>query len=70
MKEYKAGDTFYEPSGSVHRLVWNPNAKTKARLSGLRHSCDTKKRQSRRRARNRDRGRNHSAALRLLKGGP
>ena len=29
---YKAGDTFYEPSGSVHRVAQNPSGKTKTRL--------------------------------------
>jgi quercetin dioxygenase-like cupin family protein len=29
---YKAGDTFYEPSGSVHRVTRNPSAKAKTRL--------------------------------------
>jgi quercetin dioxygenase-like cupin family protein len=29
---YKAGDTFYEPSGSVHRVTRNPSGKTKTRL--------------------------------------
>jgi quercetin dioxygenase-like cupin family protein len=32
VKTYKAGDTFYEPTGSVHRIAQNPNAKTKTRL--------------------------------------
>src|SRR4051794_40649824 len=29
---YKAGDTFYEPSGCVHRVTRNPGAKAKTRL--------------------------------------
>ena len=29
VKTYKAGDTFYEPSGSVHRVARNPSDKTK-----------------------------------------
>jgi quercetin dioxygenase-like cupin family protein len=29
---YKAGETFYEPSGCVHRVAGNPNAKTRTRL--------------------------------------
>ena len=28
VKTYKAGDTFYEPSGSVHRVARNPSGKT------------------------------------------
>ena len=31
-KTYKAGETFYEPSGSVHRVAHNPSAKTETRL--------------------------------------
>ncbi|QEH35459.1 Cupin domain protein [Aquisphaera giovannonii] len=29
---YKAGDTFYEPSGCVHRVTRNPSAKARTRL--------------------------------------
>ena len=29
---YKAGDTFYEPSGCVHRVTRNPGARQKTRL--------------------------------------
>lgn len=29
---YKAGETFYEPTGSLHRVAQNPNNKTKTRL--------------------------------------
>ena len=29
---YKAGDTFYEPSGSLHRVARNPSGKTRTRL--------------------------------------
>src|SRR3954469_3351809 len=29
---YKAGDTFYEPSGCVHRVTRNPSTKSKTRL--------------------------------------
>ena len=29
---YKAGDTFYEPSGCVHRVARNPSATAKMRL--------------------------------------
>ena len=32
VKIYKAGETFYEPSGVVHRVARNPNAKTTTRL--------------------------------------
>ena len=29
---YKAGDTFYEPSGCVHRVTRNPSARANTRL--------------------------------------
>jgi len=29
---YKAGDTFYEPSGCVHRVTRNPSARQRTRL--------------------------------------
>jgi quercetin dioxygenase-like cupin family protein len=29
---YKSGDTFYEPSGCVHRVARNPSRKTRTRL--------------------------------------
>ena len=32
VKTYKAGDTFYEPTGCVHRVAANPSNKTKTRL--------------------------------------
>lgn len=32
IKSYKAGDTFYEPTGSVHRVAQNPSSKTRTRL--------------------------------------
>jgi len=32
IKTYKAGETFYEPSGSVHRVAHNPSGKTETRL--------------------------------------
>jgi quercetin dioxygenase-like cupin family protein len=32
VKTYKAGETFYEPSGCVHRVAQNPNSKTTTRL--------------------------------------
>jgi quercetin dioxygenase-like cupin family protein len=43
VKTYKAGDTFYEPSGAVHRVTRNPNSKTRTRLLAVvLHSRDTK----------------------------
>src|SRR3954454_1140659 len=43
VKKYKAGDTFYEPSGSMHRVARNPSAKNKTRLLAvILHSRDTK----------------------------
>src|SRR3954454_3151089 len=42
VKKYKAGDTFYEPSGSVHRVARNPSGKTRTRLLAvILHSRDT-----------------------------
>src|SRR5262245_8921079 len=42
VKKYKAGDTFYEPSGSVHRVARNPTGKTRTRLLAvILHSRDT-----------------------------
>jgi quercetin dioxygenase-like cupin family protein len=35
IKTYNAGDTFYEPTGAVHRVAQNPNAKTKTRLLAI-----------------------------------
>jgi quercetin dioxygenase-like cupin family protein len=32
VKTYKAGQTFYEPTGCVHRVATNPSRKTKTRL--------------------------------------
>ena len=32
VKKYKAGNTFYEPSGSVHRVARNPSGKNRTRL--------------------------------------
>ena len=32
VKLYKAGDTFYEPTGCVHRVTRNPSARQKTRL--------------------------------------
>ena len=43
VKKYKAGDTFYEPSGSVHQVARNPSGKTRTRLLAvILHSRDTK----------------------------
>src|SRR5262245_24728364 len=43
VKTYKAGDTFYEPSGSVHRVARNPSAKNKTRLLAvILHPRDAK----------------------------
>ena len=43
VKKYKAGDTFYEPSGSVHRVARNPSGKTRTRLLAvILHSRDAK----------------------------
>jgi quercetin dioxygenase-like cupin family protein len=43
VKTYMAGETFYEPSGSVHRVARNPSGKTKTRLLAvILHSRDTK----------------------------
>jgi quercetin dioxygenase-like cupin family protein len=43
IKTYKAGDTFYEPSGSVHRVTQNPSDKTETRLLAvILHSRDAK----------------------------
>ena len=40
---YKAGDTFYEPSGCVHRVTRNPSKKGKTRLLAvILHPRDTK----------------------------
>jgi hypothetical protein len=43
IKTYKAGETFYEPSGSVHRVAHNPSAKTETRLLAvILHPRDAK----------------------------
>ena len=43
IKTYKAGETFYEPTGCVHRVAQNPSGKTKTRLLAVvLHSRDTK----------------------------
>ncbi len=42
-KTLKAGDTFYEPTGCLHRVSKNPNTKTKTRvLAVLLHPRDAK----------------------------
>src|SRR3954453_4554555 len=44
VKKYKAGDTFYEPSGCVHRVTRNPNARAKTRLLAvILHPRDAEK---------------------------
>jgi quercetin dioxygenase-like cupin family protein len=35
VKTYKAGETFYEPSGAVHRVARNPSGTTRTRLLAL-----------------------------------
>jgi quercetin dioxygenase-like cupin family protein len=43
VKTYKAGDTFYEPSGAQHRVARNPSARNKTRLLAvILHPRDTK----------------------------
>lgn len=43
IRTYKAGDTFYEPTGAVHRVARNPSSKTRTRLVAVvLHSRDTK----------------------------
>jgi quercetin dioxygenase-like cupin family protein len=43
VKTYKAGETFYEPSGSVHRVARNASHKTRARiLACILHPRDDK----------------------------
>ena len=42
-KTLEVGDTFYEPSGCLHRVSRNPNAKTKTRiLAVILHPHDAK----------------------------
>jgi quercetin dioxygenase-like cupin family protein len=41
---YRAGDTFYEPSGCVHRVTRNPSARAKTRLLAvILHPRDAEK---------------------------
>jgi quercetin dioxygenase-like cupin family protein len=43
IKTFKAGETFYEPSGSVHRVAQNPSGKTRTRLLAvILHPRDAK----------------------------
>ena len=43
VKTYKAGETFYEPSGVVHRMAQNPSGKTRTRLLAvILHPRDAK----------------------------
>jgi len=43
IKIFKAGETFYEPSGCVHRVARNPSGKTRTRLLAvILHPCDVK----------------------------
>jgi quercetin dioxygenase-like cupin family protein len=43
VKTYKAGESFYEPSGCVHRVARNPSGQTRTRLLAVvLHSRDTK----------------------------
>jgi quercetin dioxygenase-like cupin family protein len=43
VKTYKAGETFYEPSGAVHRVARNPSSTTRTRLLALiLHARDAK----------------------------
>jgi quercetin dioxygenase-like cupin family protein len=43
IKTFKAGETFYEPSGSVHRVARNPSGKTSTRLLAvILHPRDVK----------------------------
>ena len=43
VQKFKAGDTFYEPSGCLHRVARNPSAKTRTRLLAvILHPRDVK----------------------------
>ena len=43
VKTLKAGETFYEPSGALHRVSRNPSTKTKTRvLAVILHPRDAK----------------------------
>ncbi len=44
VKTFRAGDTFYEPSGCVHRVTRNPNARHRTRLLAvILHPRDAEK---------------------------
>ena len=56
VKTYKAGDTFYEPSGCVHRVAQNPSGKTRTRLLAvILHPRDAKEVTVREKGNHRDR---------------
>jgi quercetin dioxygenase-like cupin family protein len=43
VKIYKAGETFYEPTGCLHRVARNPSGKTRTRLLAvILHDRDAK----------------------------
>ncbi len=43
VKTYKAGETFYEPTGALHRVARNPSGKTRTRLLAvILHPRDAK----------------------------
>ena len=43
IKTFKAGETFYEPTGSVHRVAQNPSGQTRTRLLAvILHPRDAK----------------------------
>jgi quercetin dioxygenase-like cupin family protein len=43
IKSYQVGETFYEPTGCVHRVAQNPSAKTRTRLLAvILHARDLK----------------------------
>jgi quercetin dioxygenase-like cupin family protein len=43
VKTYTAGETFYEPSGCLHRVARNPSSKARTRLLAvILHNRDTK----------------------------
>ena len=43
VRTYRAGDTFYEPSGAVHRVARNPSATGRTRLVAvILHPRDAK----------------------------
>lgn len=43
VKTYKAGESFYEPSGCLHRVARNPSSKTETRLlATILHPRDVK----------------------------